>query len=154
MRALTTSDVATKLRCRIRQIRAYRDQRPWRRPGANRSGTDLDLFLSLSQDTPETLSDIHRLLAKTLTDSGYTLRPQNVSIGIRVGNFDAFSGKRLSVSEPDLIAHCKGSLSSFNVPKRIDFVEQLPMSCFGKNTQTRGTQSLLDDADRPSLKAG
>src|SRR5882757_9113545 len=37
-----------------------------------------------------------------------------------------------SVSEADLIAHCKRSLSSFKVPKRIDFVEQLPMSSFGK----------------------
>src|SRR5277367_5972140 len=37
-----------------------------------------------------------------------------------------------SVGEADLIAHCKGSLSSFKVPKRIDFVEQLPMSSFGK----------------------
>lgn len=63
---------------------------------ANRSGTDLDLFLSLSQDTPETLSDIHKLLGKALTDSGYTPQPQNVSIGIRVGNFDVdlVPGKR------------------------------------------------------------
>ena len=37
-----------------------------------------------------------------------------------------------SVSEADLIAHCKRLLSSFKVPKRIDFVEQLPMSSFGK----------------------
>ena len=37
-----------------------------------------------------------------------------------------------SVSEADLIAHCKGSLSNFKVPKKIDFVEQLPMSSFGK----------------------
>jgi acyl-CoA synthetase (AMP-forming)/AMP-acid ligase II len=37
-----------------------------------------------------------------------------------------------SVSEAELIAHCKQSLSSFKVPKRIDFVEQLPMSSFGK----------------------
>src|SRR5712672_3837083 len=37
-----------------------------------------------------------------------------------------------SVSEADLVAHCKRSLSSFKVPKRIDFVEQLPMSSFGK----------------------
>jgi acyl-CoA synthetase (AMP-forming)/AMP-acid ligase II len=36
------------------------------------------------------------------------------------------------VSEADLIAHCKGSLSSFKVPKRIDFIEQMPMSSFGK----------------------
>jgi fatty-acyl-CoA synthase len=37
-----------------------------------------------------------------------------------------------SVSEADLIAHCKGSLSSFKMPKRVDFVERLPMSSFGK----------------------
>jgi acyl-CoA synthetase (AMP-forming)/AMP-acid ligase II len=36
------------------------------------------------------------------------------------------------VSEPDLIAHCKRSPSSFKVPKRIDFVEQLPVSSFEK----------------------
>jgi hypothetical protein len=63
---------------------------------ANRSGTDLDLFLSLSQDTPENLSDIHKTLVKALTDAGYKPRPQNVSIGIRVGNFDVdlVPGKR------------------------------------------------------------
>jgi hypothetical protein len=63
---------------------------------ANRSGTDLDLFLSLSQETPETLSDIHKLLVKALTDAGYKPRPQNVSIGVRVGNYDVdlVPGKR------------------------------------------------------------
>jgi tRNA nucleotidyltransferase (CCA-adding enzyme) len=29
---------------------------------ANRSGTDLDLFISLSPETPETLADIHKTL--------------------------------------------------------------------------------------------
>ncbi len=36
------------------------------------------------------------------------------------------------VSEQDLIAHCKGWLSSFKVPKKIDFYQELPMSSFGK----------------------
>ncbi len=37
-----------------------------------------------------------------------------------------------SASESELIAHCKASLSSFKVPKQIDFWHQMPMSSFGK----------------------
>jgi acyl-CoA synthetase (AMP-forming)/AMP-acid ligase II len=36
------------------------------------------------------------------------------------------------VSEAELIAHCKRFLSSFKVPKRIDFRDRMPMSAFGK----------------------
>lgn len=38
----------------------------------------------------------------------------------------------ISASESELIAHCKASLSSFKVPKQIDFRHQMPMSSFGK----------------------
>jgi acyl-CoA synthetase (AMP-forming)/AMP-acid ligase II len=38
----------------------------------------------------------------------------------------------ISVDEAELIAHCKAQLSSFKVPKRIDFRDQMPMSSFGK----------------------
>ena len=41
-----------------------------------------------------------------------------------------------SVSEAELIAHCKASLSRFKVPKKIDFRDQLPMSSFGKISAT------------------
>jgi acyl-CoA synthetase (AMP-forming)/AMP-acid ligase II len=37
-----------------------------------------------------------------------------------------------SVDEAELIAHCKKFLSSFKVPKRIDFRDRMPMSSFGK----------------------
>jgi acyl-coenzyme A synthetase/AMP-(fatty) acid ligase len=33
---------------------------------------------------------------------------------------------------PELIAHCKTQSSSFKVPKRIDFLDQMPMSFCGK----------------------
>jgi acyl-CoA synthetase (AMP-forming)/AMP-acid ligase II len=36
------------------------------------------------------------------------------------------------VGETELIAHCKTFLSSFKVPKKIDFRDQMPMSYFGK----------------------
>jgi acyl-CoA synthetase (AMP-forming)/AMP-acid ligase II len=38
----------------------------------------------------------------------------------------------LSVGEAELIAHCKNLLSSFKVPKKIDFRDRMPMSSFGK----------------------
>ena len=37
-----------------------------------------------------------------------------------------------TVDEAELIAHCKAHLSSFKVPKRIDFRDQMPISSFGK----------------------
>ncbi|MGY3506758.1 nucleotidyltransferase [Bradyrhizobium sp. USDA 4471] len=51
---------------------------------ANHSGTDLDLFISLSPETTETLSDIHKSLVIALRAAGYQPRQQNVSIGIKV----------------------------------------------------------------------
>jgi hypothetical protein len=63
---------------------------------ANRSGTDLDLFISLSPDTPETLADIHKSLVGALKAAGYQPRLQNVSVGINVLGHavDLVPGKR------------------------------------------------------------
>ncbi|MBR0967104.1 nucleotidyltransferase domain-containing protein [Bradyrhizobium diazoefficiens] len=63
---------------------------------ANRSGTDLDLFISLSPETGETLSEIHKTLVVALKSAGYQPRLQNVSIGIRVNGYavDLVPGKR------------------------------------------------------------
>ncbi len=51
---------------------------------ANKSGTDIDLFVSLSENTPETLSDIYNKLDRRMQELGYTTRRQDVSINIRV----------------------------------------------------------------------
>jgi len=51
---------------------------------ANRSGTDIDLFLSLAADIPTTLSQIYNSLDQTMKQAGYTTRRQNVSINVRV----------------------------------------------------------------------
>lgn len=55
---------------------------------ANHSGTDIDLFISLTQDTPETLKDIYNKLFSRMTDLGYQPKAQNVSINIRVNGYD------------------------------------------------------------------
>ena len=55
---------------------------------ANRSGTDIDLFISLKSDTTNTLKEIHTSLLNTMKAKGYTPKQQNVSINIRVGSYD------------------------------------------------------------------
>ena len=55
---------------------------------ANKSGTDIDLFISLSDSTPETLKQIYERLFEWMRDSRYTPKRQNVSINVNVGGFD------------------------------------------------------------------
>jgi hypothetical protein len=55
---------------------------------AIRSGTDIDIFISLAENTPDTLRESYYLLKKRMVDVGYQPKEQNVSIKIRVGNYD------------------------------------------------------------------
>jgi hypothetical protein len=55
---------------------------------AIRSGTDIDLFLSLRSDTPNTLKEIYTTLANAMQGAGYMPQKQNVSINVRVGAYD------------------------------------------------------------------
>src|SRR5262249_52683197 len=54
---------------------------------ANHSGTDIDLFISLSDQTNATLKDIYETLFKKMTEIGYTPRRQNVSLNIKVNGY-------------------------------------------------------------------
>src|SRR5664280_93809 len=51
---------------------------------AVRSGTDIDLFLSLSEHTSETLKEVYNRLFDCLTSAGYSPKRQNVSLNITV----------------------------------------------------------------------
>jgi hypothetical protein len=55
---------------------------------ANSSGTDIDLFVSLSSSLTWTLQDIYESLFRRLQQAGLAQRRQNVSIGCRVGAYD------------------------------------------------------------------
>ena len=50
----------------------------------NRSGTDIDLFISLSRETTETLREVYENLFSFIRANGYAPKRQNVSINIRV----------------------------------------------------------------------
>jgi hypothetical protein len=60
------------------------------------SGTDIDLFISLSQQTPETLQQIHDSLFTKLSENSYSPKRQNVSLNVKVGLYsvDLVPGKR------------------------------------------------------------
>lgn len=55
---------------------------------ANKSGTDIDLFISLAETTTAPLGDIYNSLFNTLKQVGYTPKKQNVSINIQVNGQD------------------------------------------------------------------
>src|ERR1700730_5652155 len=46
---------------------------------ANRSGTDVDLFISLSETTTQTLKEIYAKLFQRMNERGYNPERQNVS---------------------------------------------------------------------------
>jgi hypothetical protein len=55
---------------------------------ANKSGTDLDLFISLSPDTTETLKQLYDKLFARMSELGLAPKRQNVSVNIRFKGFD------------------------------------------------------------------
>jgi hypothetical protein len=54
---------------------------------ANLSGTDIDLFVSLSDQTTETLKQIYDKLFNFMEENGYSPSRQNVSINLRVNGY-------------------------------------------------------------------
>jgi hypothetical protein len=54
---------------------------------ANHSGTDIDLFISLAQQTHNTLKEIYDTLFKKMIEKGYTPKRQNASINVKVNGY-------------------------------------------------------------------
>ncbi len=55
---------------------------------ANKSGTDIDLFISLTQNTSDSLKEIYEKLFTRMQQKGYTPKRQNVSINVKVYGYD------------------------------------------------------------------
>ena len=70
---------------------------------ANRSGTDIDLFLSVSQNVPNPMKEIYDTLFAKMSARGYNPKRQNVSINVSVGGFsvDLVPGKRQNAFDSD-----------------------------------------------------
>lgn len=70
---------------------------------ANKTGTDIDLFISLSPETKETLKEIYDSLFAKMQENGYSPKRQNASIKVRVGGYDVdlVPGKRQGYLDDD-----------------------------------------------------
>lgn len=93
---------------------------------ANRSGTDIDLFISLYSSTTMSLRDIYNSLFSYMQGVGYSPRKQNVSIGIRVNNYDVdlVPGKRQDnvSSDHSIYRHRADTWTKTNIQKHIQVV--------------------------------
>ena len=94
----------------------------------NKSGTDIDLFISLSQNTPETLKQIYDSLFQRMTDRGYSPKRQNVSINVRLNGYsvDLVPAKRQDTYSDDhsLYRRKADTWTKTNVTKHINHVRQ------------------------------
>lgn len=93
---------------------------------ANKSGTDIDLFISLSDSTTETLREIYEGLFKKM--SLYSPKRQNVSINVNVNGFDVdlVPAKRQSpyTSDHSLYRRRADTWTKTNVSTHIATVQQ------------------------------
>lgn len=93
---------------------------------ANHSGTDIDLFLSLSEGTTNTLQEIYDALVLAVRNAGYSPRLQNVSVGVRVNGYDVdlVPAKRQNAMSQDhsLYRRKAGTWTKTNVVTHINTV--------------------------------
>jgi hypothetical protein len=93
---------------------------------AIKSGTDIDLFISLKPETRETLKEIYYSLLRRMQEAGLSTNAQNVSINVRVGNYsvDLVPGKRQNNLGTDhsLYRRRKDTWTQTNVGKHIQHV--------------------------------
>lgn len=93
---------------------------------ANKSGTDIDLFISISENVPGTMRDIYNSLANIMDKKGYQPRKQNVSIHVTVSGYsvDLVPAKRQdSYSEDHSLYRRKSDTwTKTNVTTHIDHV--------------------------------
>jgi tRNA nucleotidyltransferase (CCA-adding enzyme) len=93
---------------------------------ANKSGTDIDLFISLKPETRETLREIYQSLYQRMREVGLSPNMQNVSINVRVGghSVDLVPGKRQNNLGTDhsLYRRRRDTWAQTNVLKHIQHV--------------------------------
>ncbi len=92
---------------------------------ANNSGTDIDLFISLSQDVTETLKVIYNKLFGRMQEAGYSPTRQNVSIHIKVNGYDVdlVPAKRQGFGDDhSLYRRRADTWTKTNVVKHINYV--------------------------------
>jgi hypothetical protein len=93
---------------------------------AIRGGTDVDLFVSLKSNTTNSLADLYASLASFMQGKGYSVRRQNVSIGITYSGLrvDLVPGKRQSdwSSDHSIYVSRQRTWQKTNIEKHVQVV--------------------------------
>jgi hypothetical protein len=91
---------------------------------ANKSGTDLDLFISIRGNVPNTLKEIHDTLFNQFQSRGFSPKRQNVSIGLNLGDLsvDLVPARQLDGNDHSLFHKKSGNWRKTNVVKHINYV--------------------------------
>lgn len=84
-------------------LRAVKPSGSFAKGTANKSGTDIDLFLSLSENVPNTMKEIYDTLFERMKGCGYGPKRQNVSINISLSGYsvDLVPGKQQNAWSED-----------------------------------------------------
>jgi hypothetical protein len=118
------------------QLLAFHPSGSFMKGTANSSGTDIDLFISLSETTTHTLKEIYELLFNTMRTAGYTPRRQNVSINVKVNGYsvDLVPAKRQNATTSDhsLYRRRADTWTKTNVATHINYIRQ-----GGRQNETR-----------------
>ncbi len=103
---------------------------------AIKSGTDIDLFISLSAQTPGTLKEIYNNLFNRMNERGYAPKIQNVSVKVRVDGYevDLVPAKRQDsyTDNHSLYRRRADTWTKTNVTRHITYVSQ-----FGRANEIR-----------------
>jgi predicted nucleotidyltransferase len=95
---------------------------------ANKSGTDIDLLISLSSNTTQPLKQIYESLSRWMTAKGYAPKDQNVSINVRVNghSVDLVPAKRQDIygNDHSLYRRRADTWTKTNVVTHIGYVQQ------------------------------
>lgn len=93
---------------------------------ANVSGTDIDFFLSIRSDVPNTVQEAYDYLANQLRLRGFAPRRQNVSIGLSLGSLsvDLVPARRQNpFCDDHTVFHRRsGSWRKTNIAKHVELV--------------------------------
>jgi hypothetical protein len=107
-------------------IESIRPSGSYAKGTANRSGTDIDLFISLKNGTPDTLKEIYETLFAAMQKKNYCPKRQNVSINVKAHGFDVdlVPGKRQDTSSQDhsLYRRRADTWTKTNVQEHIQYV--------------------------------
>jgi hypothetical protein len=90
--------------------------------------TDADVFLSVSSVTPGTLADMYNTLSNAVSNAGYPVRRQDVSVGTNVNGYsiDLVPGRRQSQygNDHSLYRNRSGNWTKTDVQRHISLVSQ------------------------------